>query len=105
MEAGKLRHRVSVVDPVETRSKSGGFKESKNTKRTVWAEVLPLAGRELVVAKQVDPRITMKVTVRGGTEIKQKDHLIFKGRKLEVEVVSDLMEIDRTIVLLCVEIG
>lgn len=47
MEAGKLRHRVILQSPVYGRDDQGatGITDWTN-ERTVWANVVPLAGRE-----------------------------------------------------------
>lgn len=46
MRAGRLRHRVQVQRPVETRSSTGAITQDWITVVSTWAEVSPLTNRQ-----------------------------------------------------------
>jgi SPP1 family predicted phage head-tail adaptor len=67
VEAGELRHRLTVQTRTEVSDGHDGFTESWNAvpKRTrIAGKVRPLQGRDLERAKQTDARISHEVTVR-----------------------------------------
>lgn len=65
MQAGKLRHRVTIQRPVETK---GPFGEVVTTWETVWANVAAaienLRGNKFFAAQQINPNVTTEITVR-----------------------------------------
>lgn len=63
--AGQLRQRVSIQTRTETSDSHRGYTESWSTvRRRVSASVLPLAGRDLERARQIDPRASHEITLR-----------------------------------------
>jgi len=46
MQAGKLRHRVTIEQPTETQDAYGSVVQSWATLATVWAAIEPVTGRE-----------------------------------------------------------
>ena len=64
MRAGLLRNRIELQEKLETRDPSGGTTREWVTKRTVWAQILPLRGQERFEAQQVEGRTTMKIRIR-----------------------------------------
>ncbi len=92
MMAGRLRHRLAIQDFTEERQPSGQMKKTWNTVRTVWGSVEPMKGSELFQAQQVCPRVTHKITIRGGRSLAPIQRAMFKGRFLNIEYVTDLRE-------------
>jgi head-tail adaptor len=68
MNAGDLRHRVTIQTLTEVSDGHDGFSDptwaSVARLRRLPARVRPLAGRDLERARQVDPRISHDVTLR-----------------------------------------
>ncbi len=69
MQAGKLRHRVTVRNLVETQSTiTGELVRSWTTVIDgVWASVEPLSGREYFASQQFQSKVDTKVTLRYST--------------------------------------
>jgi SPP1 family predicted phage head-tail adaptor len=69
----------------------------------LWAEVMPLSGNELVLARQQAARATHSVKTRGAVTVKSIGRFVFGARLLYVEASLDSDE--RTIerVTLCRE--
>lgn len=64
MEAGKLRHRVTLQRPSGTRDAVGGRVTVPLDVATVWASIETLDGREAFYAAQRQATTTHKVVIR-----------------------------------------
>jgi head-tail adaptor len=65
LTAGELRHRVTVQARTETSDGHDGLVDSwAALKSRIPAQVLPLLGRDLERAQQIDPRVSHTVSVR-----------------------------------------
>lgn len=69
----------------------------------VWAEVVPLTGRELWNALQVQPDVTHKVTIRYREGITSKMRIKHRNRYLNVLWVIDAEEKQTSLQLMCME--
>lgn len=105
MRAGLLRHRLSIL------RRQPGVRDALGQPTTdflevgrAWAEVQPLAGREALLARQINAQITHRVRVRGRIEIRAADQLRLGARALEVISVADQDERRREQVLTCGEV-
>jgi len=87
---GDRRHRVTIVQPSETITR-GEPVVTWSDVATRWASVEPLAGRELWNARQVQPDVTHRVTLRyeSGMAINTKWRLrLASGRILDIVSVT-----------------
>jgi SPP1 family predicted phage head-tail adaptor len=75
MRAGKLRHLLQIQLPTNVRDDIGGVRQEWSTLTTVWGDVEPLRGRELEVAKQIEARISHKITLRYRATVEPKARL------------------------------
>src|SRR3972149_411724 len=64
MEAGRLRHRVTIEEKVESRDAYGGERETWVEYAEVWAEKSPLVGREYLEARQMMAEVKTKIRIR-----------------------------------------
>lgn len=64
MRPGKLRHRIEIQEPTETRSASGQATVTWSTIATVWASVEPLRGREFFASKQIQAQVDTRIRIR-----------------------------------------
>jgi SPP1 family predicted phage head-tail adaptor len=103
MQAGPLRHRVTIETKGEERDEHGGVVETWFPVATVWASVQPLQGRELFLAQQVDARLSHRVTLRYQAEVTPTHRLVFKERALYPVEVQQVDERGRTTVILAME--
>lgn len=71
---------------------------------TVWAEVLPLAGKEMMSAGGVASDITHRVTIRQYEGLAPDWRVSYAGRVLNIDSVADVDEQGRTHVLMCKEV-
>ena len=65
MEAGKLRHRVTLKKLTVTQdSTTGEMTESWTTFAAVWASVEPLSVKEFIAAAATQSQVSARITVR-----------------------------------------
>lgn len=64
MRNGKLRERVIIEQPQETRTPTGGVIETWGTFAEVYASIRPLRGKMLFAAQQVHPETTTEIGIR-----------------------------------------
>lgn len=106
MRAGRLRHRVELLEPQEGASdgQGGTLPADSLIVSRPFAEVLPLAGREVLIAHQVDPRLTHHVRMRHRPGVTTRLQVRFRGRVFEIASVVDVDEQHRELLLSCVEV-
>lgn len=80
-----LSERISVVYFETTRNARGDIvKGIEITRCTVWAKVLPLAGKISDVTPQRENEITYRITIRFRQDIKPDDEIVWRGRRLKI---------------------
>ncbi|CAM6779463.1 phage head closure protein [Leclercia adecarboxylata] len=75
MQAGRLRHRVTIQNFVTTRSPSGQPVEQWSDGETVWGEVLAVSGREQLSSGAESPEATVRVWMRFRKDISAASRL------------------------------
>lgn len=104
MRAGKLRHRVEIHRPTETRDVIGGVTRTFAKINTRWAAVMPTAGRELTHAGVIRADVTHEVRMRHFDDLDRTDRLVHDGRTLQIESILNPDERRVEMVCLCKEI-
>lgn len=88
MQAGKLRHRVTIQEPVMVQnSETGAVNKTWLDVATVWAEVSPLSAREFIAAQASQGEITTRITIRYRSGITRQHRIIFRGDIYNIEGV------------------
>lgn len=104
MNAGQLRHRVTIQRFERVEDEGGGYAEDWKDVATVWAAVKPMRGNERYEAQQVQSTLTHKVTIRYRAGIKPQMRLLYGNRVFNIEAVIDIEERHRWLELLCSEV-
>lgn len=101
LQLGLLRQRLVHEVPVESRDLDGGVVTEWRAMGVLWAHVEPLSGRKLELARQLEPRVSHRVTLRFHPSLKVRDRLLLhSSRALHVHSVIDTDERhDETVVL------
>lgn len=103
MQAGRLRHRIIIQEPVTARN---GYNETITTwarVAEVWASVEPLSGREFFDAEHQQSDITHRVVLRFRGGITAEMRVLHHGRDLRVQSVINAKERGRELQLMCRE--
>jgi SPP1 family predicted phage head-tail adaptor len=93
MEAGKLRHRVTIERPTTTRSAvSGAPVQAWAEVTTVWASVRPRSAYQREQAAQQHAGLTHDVSIRYTADLTPGCRLKFDGRTLLI--VGPAIDVD-----------
>ncbi|CAM3407576.1 head-tail adaptor protein [Rouxiella silvae] len=88
MQAGKLRHRVTLQKRVNHRDPQTGaaIPGWENVKK-IWADVVPLSAREFVASQAVQSEVTTRITIRKRSDVTNKHRILFRGQVYNIEGV------------------
>jgi SPP1 family predicted phage head-tail adaptor len=110
MIAGKLRHRVSIMEDRNTDQQDdyGQFVKEPIEIAEAFVAIEPLSGREIFVARQSIPDATTRITFRWHEGLEEQlnaeQYIEFRGRRLDfLERPRNLNERNRTFELLATE--
>jgi SPP1 family predicted phage head-tail adaptor len=90
MKAGSLDRRITIQQPTETQNSFGEIVVSFSNFAEVWAEVIPLSGRELITAGQVLPEATLRITIRWLAGINEKFRILYEGVAYDIQHIAEL---------------
>ncbi len=76
MRIGPMLHRVQIQSASDVANAHGGLTRTWTTIDTVAAKVEPLSGTELVEARQVHPRASVRITMRHYPGLTAKHRII-----------------------------
>jgi SPP1 family predicted phage head-tail adaptor len=103
MRAGELRHKVELQRADETQDEFGAASIEWQFLAYRWASIVPLTGREYMLAKQANAEITHAVTIRTFAGLTPKDRVVYGTRVFSIISVADFEERRREMVLSCTE--
>lgn len=108
MRAGILRHRVTVQSRSAAVDALGQESLAWADMATVWADVSPLSGRELLLAQAGRSEVSHLVTIRFQRQFADpvamaKCRLNYNGRLLNIAASRDIDEVHQYIELSCTE--
>ena len=102
MKAGRLRHYVSIQQPVETQNSYGEPEVTWDDVSTgVWAGIEPIMGREFFAAKQINAEIEARIVMRYRSDVKAKYRILHGVNEYYIETVINVGERNRELQLMC----
>jgi len=88
MQAGKLRHRITLQKPGKVQNPDNGEMEvAWLDLATIWADVVPLSAREFVAAQAMQNAVTTRIKIRYRQDISPKYRILFRGKIFNIEGV------------------
>lgn len=90
MNTGRMRHIVALQSKAMSTDDYGGQVETWSTFATVWAEVQPLRGRELLAAQAAQGETTVRFVLRYLATVDQADRIVWDGKIYNVRDVIDV---------------
>jgi len=103
MNAGKLRHRLTILSPSEEQGATGDVTTSWLVVAVTWASIEPLSGREIMVAQQPVGEATHRVRMRYRAGIGHDYRLQFGERIFEIVSIGNIEERNAEYEILCRE--
>jgi len=105
MQAGKLRHRITIEAPTGTQNKYGEPVEGWAPFAEVYASREDLTGREQFLAQQVKADVTTRFVVRYLDGVSAKMRILSDGVSYNIESVADPDGKRRTLVIVAAREG
>lgn len=101
MRAGDLRRQIALQTRATVQDTFGGQSQVWTTAYTVWAQISPLSGRELLAAQAVRSEVTHTITIRWRSELADPMALaamraVYNGRIFNIHGARNLDERERT---------
>ena len=90
MEAGRLRHRITIEQKSVQRGAQGGEVVTWTTFTTVWAAAEPMRGREYVTLRAGQADISIKFALRYLAGVNPAMRVIWNGNPYEIVDVIDV---------------
>lgn len=87
MKIGKMRYRVTIQYPMGTVDNYGNAIDSWQDLKTVWADIVPVSGREYLTASQATSETTYKIYIRYMDGINAKMRIIHNEQVYEINAV------------------
>lgn len=86
---GRLRQRVTILRNVEADNGQGGYASTWEPVATVWAEVVGLTGREVVMERTLQGITTYRIRIPWRADLKQSDQLRYGEHVLNIRSIAD----------------
>lgn len=104
--AGKLRHRIDLVQVSNAQDSTGGFDLSADVVfANVWASVEALSGSEALVLESQASMVSHQVIIRYMPGVNSSLQVWFQGRQFQITSVQNPDERNKMLCLMCVEIN
>lgn len=87
MNIGKLRHRIIIQEPVETKGTMAGTSKEWNDFHICWADVRELSGRELLRDDQVVSGVVARCFIRYKANIDASMRVVHGDKVYQIESV------------------
>lgn len=104
MKIGPLRKQVTLRSKGTSADSFGQPIETFTTYDTVWAQIDPASGKEIMNAQQQEGEITHKVKIRYHSSVVITDRVYFGSRILEIVFIRNIQERNHWQELLCKEV-
>lgn len=102
MNAGALRHRITIDELVITQdSDTGAVEETWAEFCSVWAAIIPLSGREFVAASAIQDSVNTRITIRWREGILPEMRVHHAGAIYNIKAVLPDPTFRRHINLMC----
>lgn len=103
INAGALRHRVTIQKATESINEKGETVPTWETFATVWAAVEPLRGREYFQSNAIQSELTTRIRIRYLAGVNPHMRVLYNGRTFHIQAVIDVDERHREMQLMCIE--
>jgi SPP1 family predicted phage head-tail adaptor len=104
VRAGRLRNRMRLERPVETRSASGDVIRTWALVTEIWAELVNDPGTERFTAQTDLSEVPQQIRIRYRTGVAPQQRLTYRGRVFRIEALADPDARTREQLLQCVEV-
>lgn len=87
LQAGKLRHKVTIQQRVSTQDSAGDIVSEWVDWARVWAAVEPMSAREFLTAQTLESKVTTRITVRYRAGLDATMRILHRGKIFNIQGV------------------
>ncbi len=88
--ASRLRQKLTLQSEIQTADGAGGYTRSWEEVAELWAEIIPISGREKLFAMQLESSVTHRVLIRWRSGVNSGQRLINDSLTLNIIYVSSI---------------
>jgi SPP1 family predicted phage head-tail adaptor len=100
---GKLRHRITIEQVIETQDADGSMIETWTTFAMAQASIEPISGREYFAAQSTQADVTHRIRLRYLSGVTPKMRVNYNSRIFDILSVININERNRELQLMCRE--
>jgi SPP1 family predicted phage head-tail adaptor len=101
--SSRLRQRLTLQQEVQTPDTAGGYTRGWQDVADLWAEIIPITGREKLFADQLQSQISHKIVLRYRAGVSAGQRLMFETRAFNIRYVFNIGEDNEMLELLAEE--
>jgi SPP1 family predicted phage head-tail adaptor len=90
--AGNLRHRLLLQDELRTADDMGGYERGWSDVAQLWAEIVPISGKERLIAGQLHAEISHRIRIRYRTGVHAGMRLLYGERAFYIQTALNIYE-------------
>lgn len=103
MQAGKLRHRISIRKRTVTRGTYGEEVVTWSEHAQCWAEIDPPKSREFFGSGQTQADVIVRMRIRYVEGVKHEMQVLYGTRKYDIVSISNPDERNKELIMQCKE--
>lgn len=90
MRAGRLARRITLLRQTETQGPDGAPIRTWSEVAKVWAELVPVGGRERLQAPQTIAERTARIRIRWRSDVDEQMRIRHDGRLWEIQGIAEI---------------
>jgi SPP1 family predicted phage head-tail adaptor len=90
MQSAKMDNKVTIFSRVETQNEYGELILTDSMKASVWANVVPIGGKETWMAQQIVPEAKFKMLIRYRDDLDETDKVLFQGKEYDIAYIAQI---------------
>jgi SPP1 family predicted phage head-tail adaptor len=102
---GRLRHLVSLQRASASRDAAGQETRTWTTYKTWWAAIEPLSANELLLARQVEGRVSHRIQMRYRPDLQPTDRIVLGTRVFQIAPAMHTDEVGYETVVMAEEVA
>lgn len=87
--SSRLRQRLTLQKEIQTADGAGGYTRSWQDVADLWAEIIPLRGKEEFFAARLQSEVTHRILIRYRHGIDAGQRLTFESRAFHIRHIAD----------------
>lgn len=85
----RLQQRVTLQREIQTEDGTGGYIRSWQDVADLWAEIIPITGKEKWIAMQIQSSVTHRMLIRYRADIDASQRLVLNQRIFHIRSIAN----------------